>query len=135
MSRSLLIGLDGATFTVLDHFMANGVMPFLAGFAQDGVRANLRSVIPALTPPAWTSLMTGKRPGQHGVFDFFQKDSPDSEYLRFATSQDIGVPTIWTIASEHKRKVAALNFPLMFQADREIAAANRWILRARALDR
>jgi predicted AlkP superfamily phosphohydrolase/phosphomutase len=114
MAATLLIGLDGATYTVLDYFMANGVMPHLAELAAGGARASLRSVIPALTPPAWTSLMTGKRPGQHGVFDFFQKDSPDSEYLRFATSQDVGAPTIWSIASEQQRKVIALNFPLMF---------------------
>ena len=69
-TRTVLIGLDGATFTVLDPLMARGVMPFLRDFIAQGVRAPLRSVIPALTPPAWTSLVTGKRPGQHGVFDF-----------------------------------------------------------------
>ena len=89
MARTLLLGLDGATFTVLDPLMERGVMPFLRSLVDRGVRAPLRSIVPPLTPPAWTSVMTGKRPGQHGVFDFFQKESPDSAYYHFASSQDV----------------------------------------------
>jgi predicted AlkP superfamily phosphohydrolase/phosphomutase len=70
--------------------------------------------MPPLTPPAWTSLMTGKRPGEHGVFDFFQKEAPDSEYFHFASSQDVRSATIWSLASDHGRRVISLNFPLMF---------------------
>jgi predicted AlkP superfamily phosphohydrolase/phosphomutase len=114
--RILLIGLDGATFTILDPLLRSGVMPFLAQAVSRGVRARLQSVIPALTPPAWTSLMTGKRPGEHGVFDFFQKDAPNSHYLRFASSSDIGSETIWSLASRSGKRVISLNFPLMFPA-------------------
>ena len=73
--RTLLIGLDGATFDVLDPMMQSGAMPFLKSFFDQGVRANLRTIVPALTPPAWTSLVTGRKPGQHGVFDFFRMES------------------------------------------------------------
>jgi predicted AlkP superfamily phosphohydrolase/phosphomutase len=111
---TLLIGVDGATFTVLQPFMDSGLMPNVRALVERGAHAPLRTIIPALTPPAWTSLMTGKRPGRHGVFDFFQKESPDSEYLRLSTSNDIGTPTIWTLASEHGRRVVSLNYPLMF---------------------
>jgi predicted AlkP superfamily phosphohydrolase/phosphomutase len=114
MTRTLLIGLDGATFTVLDPLMRRGEMPFLRGLIERGVRAPLRTVMPPLTPPAWTSLMTGKPPGRHGVFDFFQKESPDSEYFKLATSQDIASATIWSVASDHGKRVVSLNFPLMF---------------------
>ncbi|WP_173380710.1 alkaline phosphatase family protein, partial [Nitrolancea hollandica] len=114
MSKALCLGLDGATFSILDPLMARGVMPFLRDFIQRGVRAPLSSVMPPLTPPGWTSLMTGKRPGQHGVFDFFQKESLEGEYFHFASSQDIQSATIWSLASEHGRRVTALNFPLMF---------------------
>jgi predicted AlkP superfamily phosphohydrolase/phosphomutase len=112
--KTLLIGLDGATFTVLDPLMERGLMPALQQIVSGGVRAPLRTVMPPLTPPAWTSLMTGKRPGQHGVFDFFQKESPDSEYFQFASSQDVRTDTIWSLASRHGKRVVSLNFPLMF---------------------
>ena len=114
MPSTVLLGLDGATFTVLDPLMERGVMPFLASLRDRGVRAPLRTVMPPLTPPAWTSLMTGKRPGEHGVFDFFQREAPDSEYLRLATSLDIDSPTIWSLASDAGRRIVSLNFPLMF---------------------
>ena len=50
--RTLLLGLDGATFTILDPLMAAGEMPFFKELVDTGVRAELRSVVPALTPPA-----------------------------------------------------------------------------------
>ena len=53
--RALLIGLDGATFSILDPLMEDGVMPNLKALIASGARAELSSVIPALTPPAWTT--------------------------------------------------------------------------------
>ena len=113
-SRTLLIGLDGATFSVLDPLFAAGVMPFLSKFASQGVRGPLRTVVPALTPPAWTSLMTGRSPGHHGIFDFFQLESPESRHIRFVNSHDVGCETIWSMVHRHGLRVTALNFPAMF---------------------
>jgi predicted AlkP superfamily phosphohydrolase/phosphomutase len=94
--------------------MERGIMPFLRDFVAAGVRAPLRSTLPPLTPPGWTSLMTGKRPGQHGVFDFFQKETPQSEYFHLASSEDIRSATIWSLAGDAGKRVISLNFPLMF---------------------
>jgi predicted AlkP superfamily phosphohydrolase/phosphomutase len=116
MERTLLIGLDGATWTILDPYMQRGVMPFLRELTERGTRAPLRSIVPALTPPAWTSVTTGKHPGGHGVFDFFQKEEPDSIHFRFASSQDVHSATIWSLASDAGQRVISLNFPLMFPA-------------------
>jgi predicted AlkP superfamily phosphohydrolase/phosphomutase len=116
--RTVLLGLDGATFAVLDPLMQEGVMPFLKEFVASGARGDLQSVIPALTPPAWTSLTTGRSPGRHGIFDFFCKESPDSHNIRIATAKDVHGETIWSIADRHGLRTIALNFPLMFPAPR-----------------
>jgi predicted AlkP superfamily phosphohydrolase/phosphomutase len=116
--RTLLIGLDGATFTVLDDLVRDGVMPRLASFFARGVRAPLRTIVPALTPPAWTSLMTGRTPGHHGVFDFFRMESPEDRHLRFFTSLDLKSDTIFGLASAAGLRVTALNFPSMFPPPR-----------------
>jgi predicted AlkP superfamily phosphohydrolase/phosphomutase len=116
--RTLLIGLDGATFDVLDPLMRLGAMPFLQSFFAQGVRANLRTIVPPLTPPAWTSLMTGRTPGQHGVFDFFRMESQESRHIRFFTSHDVQCDTIWSLASGQDLRVTSLNFPSMFPAPR-----------------
>ena len=114
--KTLLIGLDGATFSILDPLVRDGVMPFLGRFMAQGVRGNLRSVIPPLTPPAWTSLMTGRSPGYHGIFDFFQMDSLEGRHIRFVSSHDVSCETIWSMASRNGLKMAVLNFPLMYPA-------------------
>ena len=111
--RAVLIGLDGATFATLDPLMGEGVMPFLKEFLASGVRSELLSVIPPLTPPGWASLVTGRTPGNHGVMDFFRFESPDSRYIRLVDSRDVKCETIWSIISRQGLKATVLNFPLM----------------------
>jgi len=116
--QTVLIGIDGATFAILDPLIVHGVMPFLKEFIASGVRAELRSVIPPLTPPAWTSLVTGRSPGQHGVFDFFRKEAADSQHICFMTARDVGCETIWEVVDRHGLRATVLNFPLTFPPPR-----------------
>jgi len=114
--RTLFIGMDGATFTVLNDLTnpAEGepVMPFLARIFASGSRAKLRSTPNPLTPPAWVSLMTGRGPGHHGVFDFIRaEERGDEVFFTLYDSRDCRVETIWSIASRQGVRVAALNFP------------------------
>jgi predicted AlkP superfamily phosphohydrolase/phosphomutase len=118
-ARTLLIGLDGATFSILDPLVRQGVMPFLRDLLSSGTRAKLTSVVPPLTPPAWTSLMTGRSPGNHGIFDFMRFESrPDGRYLQIADSRDVTCETVWSIVTRHGLKATVLNFPLMYPAPR-----------------
>lgn len=112
--KLVLIGLDGATFTMLDPLMEQGVMPYLKSLAEGGVRAPLRSIVPPLTPPAWTSLLTGRRPGYHGVFDFFQLEAPGSRRIRLTTSRDIRCETLASMLNRHGLRATVLNFPAHF---------------------
>jgi len=113
-TRTLFIGMDGATFTVLDDLTAGPepVMPFMAKLFAQGARAKLRSTPNPLTPPAWVSLMTGRSPGHHGVFDFIRtEERGDDVFFTLYDSRDCRVETIWSIASRQGKRVAALNFP------------------------
>ncbi|HEU4402786.1 MAG TPA: alkaline phosphatase family protein, partial [Candidatus Polarisedimenticolia bacterium] len=115
MSRTLLIGLDGATFTVLDRLMDSGVMPELRALCRRGVRADLLSTPNPLTPAAWTSLLTGRSPGHHGIFDFVRVEELGYHpQFRLATSSDIRCRTLWSILTEQGRRSIGLNFPVMF---------------------
>jgi predicted AlkP superfamily phosphohydrolase/phosphomutase len=115
--RTLFIGMDGATFTVLNDLTARRdgappVMPFLERIFAEGARAKLRSTPNPLTPPAWVSLMTGRSPGHHGVFDFIRaEERAEDVFFTLYDSRDCRVETIWSIASRQGLKVAALNFP------------------------
>ncbi len=115
MTRTVLIGLDGADFSVLEPFMNDGVMPFLSSFVSHGVSAELMSTPNPFTPPAWTTVMTGRNPGSHGIFDFANVVRHDGvPRSKMATSRDVRCETIWSIASRQGRRVATLNFPLMY---------------------
>jgi predicted AlkP superfamily phosphohydrolase/phosphomutase len=114
-ARTVLIGLDGATFSILDPLVRAGVMPFLGELLGSGTHAELSSVIPPLTPPAWTSLMTGRSPGNHGIFDFMSFESgPDGRYLRVVDARDVACETIWSMVTRHGLRATVLNFPLMY---------------------
>ena len=57
--KVVIIGLDAATWTLIRPWMAEGGMPNLAKLMKEGVSGTLRSILPPITPPAWTSFMTG----------------------------------------------------------------------------
>jgi len=114
---TVLVGWDGATFSVLDPLMRDGTMPFLAQFVANGVKGVLSSTVHPLTPAAWTSLMTGVSPGEHGVFDFVKADRREDRYTYvLGTSGDVASETVWSIAARNGLRVTCLNFPCMFPA-------------------
>ncbi len=126
--RTLFIGMDGATFTVLNDLTrpngpggAEPVMPFLAKIFAGGTRCKLRSTPNPLTPPAWVSLMTGRSPGHHGVYDFVRaEERGDKVFMTLYDARDCRVETIWQIASRQGKKIAALNFPFTAPPPKEI---------------
>lgn len=114
MHPTLLIGLDGATFTLLDHLMEEGIMPFLQSFVARGVRAELQSTSNPLTPPAWISMITGRTPGNHGVFDFIWAEQRKADhYFTLYNFRDIRCETLWSIVSRNKGRAGSLNFTMM----------------------
>jgi len=115
MNRTLLIGIDGATFSILDPLVQRGIMPFFAEFMAKGMRAELLSTPNPLTPPAWTSLVTGRTPGNHGIFDFLSpKETDNGIYMQLMSARDVQCETIWALVSRFGGRVAALNFPLTY---------------------
>jgi len=70
MSRVLVLGIDGATWDLLEPWAKSGLLPNLQKAMECGVYGHLESSIPHVTPPAWTSMTTGKNPGKHGIYDF-----------------------------------------------------------------
>jgi predicted AlkP superfamily phosphohydrolase/phosphomutase len=110
--RVALVGLDGATFRVLDPLGERGVLPNLTALRERGAEAVLRSTIPAYTPPAWISMATGVNPGRHGIFGFL--DSTPQEAPRIAHSGLIDAPPMWRYLSDLGITVGVLNVPMSY---------------------
>jgi predicted AlkP superfamily phosphohydrolase/phosphomutase len=120
-AKTVVFGLDGACFELVEPWLAAGDLPTLAGLADRGGSATLRSCVPATTPPAWTSLTTGVNPGKHGVFGFYRRE-PDSYGTAPVTDRDVRARRLWDYLSERGRRSLVVNVPVTHPA-REVAGA------------
>ena len=108
-----IIGLDGATWDLAEPFLAAGDMPTLAALRRAGAHGVLRSTIPPVTFPAWSSFMTGTNPGKHGIFDFTRR-VPGTYEVAFVGSRDRRMPTMWKLLSDAGRRVAVIGVPTTY---------------------
>jgi predicted AlkP superfamily phosphohydrolase/phosphomutase len=111
--RVLIVGLDGATFDVILPMIEQGRLPVLARLLESGAWGELLSTLPPLSPIAWSSFLTGKNPGRHGVFGFEEVESGSYNFRPVAATR-LGHRTLWRIASEHGRRVMALDIPFSY---------------------
>lgn len=111
--KTVVIGLDGATFALLKLLLDAGVLPNISSFIRNGTTGELETVFPPMTGPGWVSLMTGKNPGMHSIFDFFDH-SGDLGNRRLNSFLDIKSETVWSIISRAGKSVGLLNLPLTY---------------------
>ena len=114
--RVFIIGLDGCSFDLVEKWIDENKLPNLSKLKRRGAAGRLISTIPTLSPPAWTSLVTGKKPGKHGVFNFTQI-KPNSYDMRIVNSSLRRSKAIWTLISEAGRKVGVVNVTGTFPPD------------------
>ncbi len=113
-SHVLLVGLDGATWRLLDPLMKEGRLPCLAELVSQGAKGGLESTIPPVTASAWSSLYTGRSPGRHGVYDFRRRMGTDSTHRPWVTLGSVGGPKMWDIAATRDKRAGLVNLPLTF---------------------
>jgi predicted AlkP superfamily phosphohydrolase/phosphomutase len=78
-----------------------------------GAGGRLASTVPAVTPPAWTSLVTGVDPGRHGIYSFTVPGAQDYTE-RFVTSAERRVPSLWHYLTAAGRSVGVFNVSLSY---------------------
>lgn len=111
MARKLLvIGLDSAPPELVFNKYRNH-LPNLSNLMNNGSWEMLKSSIPPITIPAWTSMMTGKDPGQLGFYGFKNRTDYSYQELGFANSKAIKHKTIWDILSKNGKKSILIGVP------------------------
>jgi len=93
-------------------------MPFLSEWRTSGVWARLRYSTPISSVAAWTTLITGRNPAQHGIFNIFRKQSAQGHQLRALTSRDIACDALWTRLDREGRRTTLIEYPLTFPPPR-----------------
>ena len=69
-TRVYVIGLDGATWDILDPLIEQGKLPVFKKLKENGAWARLRTFEPTLSAVVWTSIATGKSMLKHGIVDW-----------------------------------------------------------------
>jgi predicted AlkP superfamily phosphohydrolase/phosphomutase len=110
MSKTIVIGLDGAGFDLLDQWLNEDDLPTMARLMNDGAWQKLRSCYPPVTSPAWRCYSTGVNPGKHGVFWWEQFDrKSNSITVPISTSYD--AKSIWDYLGAEGFTSAVVNMP------------------------
>ncbi len=111
--KTVIIGLDGATFDIITPLASAGRLPVLARLMREGSSAPLRSTILPNSFPGWSSCTTGTSEGMHGVFSPFIKN-PSSYNVRAMSGRDIMTRTVWDLLTEQGGRSVVINVPTTY---------------------
>jgi predicted AlkP superfamily phosphohydrolase/phosphomutase len=113
--RVLALAFDGADYALVQRFVAEGRLPTISRLAREGAFGPLRSTIPAFTPTAWSSFLTGLNPGRHGIFNFTTNPNRGTQKLESAASR-AGTP-IWGLLGAAGIRSAYIAVPFTYPAE------------------
>lgn len=115
--KLILLGLDGADWEIIDHYIAEGELPTFKRLKQEATWGYLGSLEPTFSPMLWTTIATGKSPDEHGIVDFLEWDEEKKERLPI-TSHHRKVPAIWNMLSHHGLTVGIFNWLVSWPAEK-----------------
>ena len=111
----LMISIDGLRPDYVTAADAHGCrIPNLRRFLKEGAYAEgVQGVVPTVTYPSHTTLVTGVWPAKHGIlanttFDPLQKNQQGWYWY----AEDIRVPTLWDAAAQAGRTTASIQWPV-----------------------
>src|SRR3989304_164603 len=104
--KVVVLGLDGVPYSLLMEYMSRGIMPKLSDLCSNhGMLMPMKSTLPEISSVAWSSFITGKNPGQHGIFGFMDIDRQTYSYT-FPNFQSLRERPVW---EREDIKTVALN--------------------------
>ncbi len=116
MQKTLVVGFDAACWEYLDPLLRAGRLPTLQRLMDYGVWGTLQSTLPASTPTAWASIITGKNPGKHGVYDHIWRRPGTYESIPTNARVRMGTP-FWKRLNERGLRVGLVNVPFTHPPD------------------
>lgn len=112
--KVFILGLDGATWSILKPLSNLGVLHNIKRLMDNGCVGVLKSTIPPITSPAWPCLATGMNPGKIGVFSTLMRTKKDEFRLRPINSSVYKGMSFWDILSRHGYRVALIKIPFLY---------------------
>jgi predicted AlkP superfamily phosphohydrolase/phosphomutase len=115
--RLLVVGWDGATFQMIDPLLARGRLPNLARLIERGSSARLESTRVPISSAAWVGAVTGKTPGQTGVYSFFEPIEGSYD-VRLISSRSNQAAPLWRILAWSGMKSIVFNVPVTYPPEK-----------------
>jgi len=113
IQKLAVIGLDGATFDLINPWIEAGDLPTFERLLSQSAFGRLRSTIHPLSPQAWSTFMTGMNAGKHGLFDFLVKKPGTYQFALTHGGARRGA-SLWRMLSEADRRVIVANVPFTY---------------------
>lgn len=114
--KTLVVGLDAANWEYLNPLLEGGELPAIQRLLKSGVSGTLRSTMPPWTPAAWSSIITGKNPGKHGIFDMLWRRPGTYLFSPANAGVRMGTP-FWKRLNEAGFRVGLVNVPFSHPCD------------------
>ncbi len=93
-NRTVVIGIDGVPFRLLKNLAEKGIMPNFAELKREGIFTQMKSSIPEISSVSWSSVITGKNPGEHGIYGFTALIE-GTYTISFANFRNLKAPAFW----------------------------------------
>ncbi len=112
-SRLVIFGIDGVPFDLMKRLSDEGIMPNFKRIREDGVFRKMRSSLPEISSVSWSTIFTGKNPGEHGIFGFTEL-IPGTYSICFTNFHKLKAKPFWH--EEPERKHILINIPSTYPA-------------------
>ena len=110
VSKVAVIGLDCADPSLVFERWIDE-LPNIGRLAASGTRGPLRSVDPPLTVPAWSCMLSGRDPGELGIYGFRNRADHSYDSLFTADSRALDVDRVWDHLGRAGRHVVLIGVP------------------------
>jgi predicted AlkP superfamily pyrophosphatase or phosphodiesterase len=127
--RAIVISIDGLMpETYMDPDALGLRVPTLRAIKARGVFARgVESVFPSVTYPSHTTMVTGVLPEVHHITSNRPQDPLDKNQRGWHWySEDIAVPTLWSVVQASGGKAAVITWPVTAGADVAIRVPEYW---------
>ncbi|MDP8248079.1 MAG: alkaline phosphatase family protein [Candidatus Tritonobacter lacicola] len=111
--RGIIIGMDGVPHPLITRYVSDGTMPNMGRILGDGTLRKMESTVPDISCVAWSTIITGKNPGEHDIYGFMNL-APDTYDFSFPNFNDLKAKTFWEEAPE--RRYVIVNIPATYPA-------------------
>ncbi|MBW3019069.1 alkaline phosphatase family protein [Candidatus Woesearchaeota archaeon] len=114
MARLFIFGIDGVPFKLMESYSDQGIMPNFKKLRDEGrVFCKMNSSIPDISSVSWSTIISGKNPGEHGIFGFTDL-VPGTYTLTFPNFATMKAKAFWE--SDDGKKYVIINVPSTYPA-------------------